>query len=192
MSGRKAAVEETRARILEATYLLWLELPYDALTVAAVARRAEVTRQTVIRHFGSKEALILAAAAWQQPREEAARRVEPGDVRGAVTRLVERYDLSGDANVRLLELEGRSPTVAEMLRRGRKSHRRWLAETFAPQLEGLARRDKRLTVDALYAATDVMNWKLLRRDFGRSSADTEAVLLRLVEGALVSEKGDAR
>jgi hypothetical protein len=37
---------------------------------------------------------------------------------------------------------------------------------------------------ALYAATDVMVWKLLRRDFGRSRARTEISIVRLVEGVL--------
>lgn len=34
----------------------------------------------------------------------------------------------------------------------------------------------------LYAATDVMAWKLLRRDFDRSRADAD--LRRLVDGVL--------
>ena len=35
---------------------------------------------------------------------------------------------------------------------------------------------------AFYAATEVMLWKLLRRDFGLSRKETEAVLLALVSG----------
>ena len=35
----------------------------------------------------------------------------------------------------------------------------------------------------LYAATDVTVWKLLRRDHGRSRAETEAIIRNLVEGA---------
>ncbi len=35
----------------------------------------------------------------------------------------------------------------------------------------------------LYAATDVTVWKLLRRDLGRSRAEAEAIIRKLVEGA---------
>ena len=35
---------------------------------------------------------------------------------------------------------------------------------------------------AFYAATEVMLWKLLRRDFGLSRKETEAVFLTLVSG----------
>lgn len=35
---------------------------------------------------------------------------------------------------------------------------------------------------AFYAATEVTIWKLLRRDFQLSRADTEAVFLALVSG----------
>jgi hypothetical protein len=35
------------------------------------------------------------------------------------------------------------------------------------------------------AATDVYLWKLLRRDVGLDKPDAEAVIVRLVQGALV-------
>ena len=122
--------------------------------------------------------LAFAVVDWQKPHEDAVRAAEPGDVGGAIARLVERYETMGDANVRVLELEGRVPAIDYLLEVSRAGHRAWIERTLLPGVD-----DEQL-VFALYAATDVTLWKLLRRDLGRSQADTEAVVLRLVRGAL--------
>jgi hypothetical protein len=44
--------------------------------------------------------------------------------------------------------------------------------------------DLEQVVLALYAATDVMVWKLLRRDLGQTRQATESVILRLVRAVL--------
>ena len=69
MELRAAAAEATRERILEAAADAFLEHWYDDVTIASVAKRAGVSGQTVINHFGGKEP--LAAAAYD--------RVERGD-----------------------------------------------------------------------------------------------------------------
>ena len=182
MTARQDAVEQTRERILQAAYDAWLALPYDQVTLDAVARDAGTSRQTVLRHFGSKDELALAVVDWQLPREESARRVEPGDTGAAVRQLVDRYESMGDANVRLLELEGRIDPIDRLLAVARDSHRRWIETTFGPLLPaGRARREQ--LVLTLYAATDVTVWKLLRRDLACSRAKAEAIIRNLVEGA---------
>ena len=117
MTARRDTVEQTRERILQAAYDTWIRLPYDHVTLDAVARDAGTTRQTVLRHFGSKDELAVAVVDWQLPREESARRVEPGDIVAAVRQLVERYEEMGDANVRMLELEGRIAPIDHLLGR---------------------------------------------------------------------------
>jgi AcrR family transcriptional regulator len=184
MTQRRDSVERTRQRILQVTYDMWLERPYDQVTLDAVADAAGVSRQTVIRHFGSKDDLAYAVVAWQRPIEEDARAVDPGDTARAVRRLVERYETMGDANVRLLELEGRVAPIDRLLREARESHRGWIERTFAPWVDAGrgARREQILL--ALYAATDVTVWKLLRRDLGASRTRVETVINQLVEGVL--------
>jgi AcrR family transcriptional regulator len=182
MAARADSVEETRTAILRATYDLWLAHDYDDVTLAHVAERAGVTKQTVIRQFGSKDRLAVATVDWQRPVEEAGRAVRPGDVAGAVTVLVARYEKMGDANVRVLALEHRVPAIRYLLEESRKSHRGWVEHVFGPFLpkrEGAARE---LQVMAFYAATEVMLWKLLRRDFRLGREETEAVLFALVSG----------
>ena len=175
-------------RILQAAYELFLEHHYDEVSLVRVAERAGLTKQTVIRQFGSKDQLAYAVVDWQRPREEAARLVEPGDVRGAVKTLVERYERMGDANVRVLQLENRVPAIRYLLEQGRESHAAWVARVFAPFLPKRRGRAYRRRAMAFYAATEVMLWKLLRRDFGLSRQETSAVLLALVSGLVMQNQ----
>ena len=132
MAAREDAVAETRERILQAAYDEWLERTYDQMTVESIAAAAGVSRQTVIRQFGSKDDLAVAVVDWQRPYEEASRAARPGDVRTAVRRLVDRYETMGDANVRILDLEGRVPAIDYVLQQARESHRNWIITTLLP------------------------------------------------------------
>ena len=189
MGERQRAVERTREAILQAAYELWLAEPYDEVALDAVAAAAGVSRQTVHRQFGSKDELMVAVVDWRRPREEEGdRRVEPGAVDAAVRHIVERHEEMGAAVVRFLGLEGRIEAIDYLLGHGRAAHRDWIERVFAPFLpaDAKARED---AVLALYAATDVMVWKLLRRDFGRSRSETEAGIRRLVDGVLATLAG---
>ncbi len=186
MTARAEAVEASREAICDAVISLWLDVPYDELTLDDIAERAGTTRQTILRHYGSKQGVALAAAEWYGPRIEAATEVEPGDVDAAIRAIIGQYEAMGDANMRLLEIEHRVAEAHELLEIGRDQHRRWVESSFAPFLDGLDGSRRERLVDALYAATEVTVWKLLRRDFRRSVAATTSVLDTLVHGAIAA------
>ena len=177
MVARKAAVEVTRERILRAAYGEWAQRPYDQVSLHSIAAAAGVSRQTVARLFGTKDELAFAVVDWQKPLEDAARAVAPGDVEAAVERLVDRYEEMGDGNVRVLELEGRVPAIDHLLDVSRAGHRDWIERTLLP---GATPGHQDQLVLALYAATDVTVWKLLRRDLGQTREVTRSTILRLV------------
>ena len=57
--GRRAQTSTaTRQRILDATLELYKEVGIGATTLTAVAERADVSRGTVLNHFGSAEGLL--------------------------------------------------------------------------------------------------------------------------------------
>lgn len=184
MVARAEQVEQTRQTILEAMKAAVLATPYPAIRVADVAAAAGVSAQTVHAHFGTKDDLLLAAIAELGPEVLAMRGTPaPGDVPSIVRGVVRVYERTGDLNWGLLPLEADSPAIAAVLQMGRAGHRAWLEEAFAPLLP-TAVAARRRTVDALYAATDVGTWKLLRRDLGLSRRRATAVIESLVRGAL--------
>jgi AcrR family transcriptional regulator len=186
MTARRDAVERSRQRIMQAAYDLWLHEPYDEVTLDAIAESAGVTRQTVHRQFGSKEELASAVVDRFHPQEEEASLTpEPGDVSATIRVQVDRYERTGDAFVRFLQVEGRFAPVDRLLALGRRSHRAELEHVFGPYLPARGRRRDEAVL-ALYAATDVMVWKLLRRDFNRSRQETEQIIRRLVDGVLAT------
>ena len=185
MTTRARSTEQTRARILRATIDLHLERPAVTIALDDIAGRAEVSVQTVLRHFGSREALVEAATqqARQEVREE--RRTPVGDVAAAVEVLMSHYEARGDSVLVLLAQEDTEAFAAGITAGGKELHRTWVAETFAPYL---AHDDDQSLLDLLVVATDVYTWKLLRRDRSLSRAATTARITRLV-AALLPEPG---
>ena len=187
MAVRGRRLQETRERILKAAYELWIDCPYDEMSLDAVAQRAGVSRQTVHRQFGSKDELIIAVTNWRGVmEEEAVQELAPGDIDNAVKALVARYEAIGDAIVRFLELEGRHQAIDHLLHKGREGHKAWIEHIFGPWLPSHPHGARRRATLEFYAATDVTVWKLLRRDHDQSASETEAIILRLVNGVLRS------
>lgn len=178
---------------MQSAFELYVSVPYSEITLDAVAERAGVSKQTVIRQFGSKDGLVLATARRQAPREEAARTGPPGDVAATVRLLADRYEFNGDANVRVAMIEEQVPVLKEVGDIARASHRAWLARVFAAHVPSKRRpAARRRAIMALYAATDVMVWKLLRRDFELSRSDTHAVMAMLVDGVVRTLQAEAK
>ena len=104
-----------------------------AITLPAVAERADVTVKTVLRHFGSRDALI--DAAWSQAYDEvmAERNPPPGDPDAALKVLIAHYERRGDMALAMLADEN-DPRAARMNSAGRLAHREWVEEVFADRL----------------------------------------------------------
>ena len=178
MAARAEAVRDTRARILDAAREAHLATYYDDFTLQHIADEAEVTVQTVLRHFGTKEDLI--AAAFAELASDIFKQMDTvavGDVRGAVEVLYARYEWMGDGNIRALAQEERVKPMAHYMATARSFHREWVERIFAPYLppQGHPAREKRVL--QLLVLCDVYTWKLLRRDHGADhETAVEAVL----------------
>jgi AcrR family transcriptional regulator len=179
MKARADAAARTAQRILTATIELWRERPMDEITLQAIAERAEVSVQTVIRRFGSRDGVVAACIAEDAAGVRADRDQAPaGDVEGALGILLAHYERDGDAVLRTLALEERSDAAGAVASAGRAAHRAWCARVFAPYLPDA----DAVRLDAFVAATDVYLWKLLRRDLGRSADETRRALRALLDG----------
>jgi len=182
--ARARSTEATGQRIVDAFVARLMEQWYDEITLDRVAEDAGVTVQTVVRRFGGKKGLL--AKAWKHLGAQiiTRRTAPPGDIDQLVDKLIEDYEITGDAVIRLLALEERHPAVEELLNFGRSEHRRWVSSGFVESPGKVDAISRRRAVDALVIATDVYTWKLLRRDMGRSVAATAATMKRLVQAVL--------
>lgn len=189
---RARATERTRETLLQAASEEVERDGWEQASLEAVAQRAGVTKQTALRHFGSKKGLLDAvigrtSSIVVKERDEA----PVGDVPGAVANLVRHYERYGeivtrllpyrDAVVRVLGEEHRESFARRAVDRGHEVHEQWVLRTFEPQLSPLRGEQREQRLAQLVAVCDVYMWKILRRDLGLSIERTEATLIELIE-----------
>jgi AcrR family transcriptional regulator len=188
MTSRAASAEATHARILSVTQALFAERRFDELTLDAVAERAGVTLQTVLRRFGSKSSLVAAAAREGAGQVEAQRGdVSPGDLRAAVSNLFDHYEQWADVALRLVSQEDSVEDLRVIAARGRELHAAWVERVFEGALTRAPDAAMKVLRAQLIAVCDVTMWKLLRRDLQLSREDAEAGVLGLLRPLVASE-----
>ena len=182
MTARADTARATGERILASAFDLFRENLFDQVTLEDLAGRAGVTVRTVVRRFGSKEHLFVIIAE-QRAGDIRSKRDEtvPGDVVGAVRRLIETYETRGDEVLHLLAQEPRAEAIAEGVQSGRQFHQAWVDRVFSPLLGQLPAAGRRRRLAQLTAVTDVYMWKVLRRDLGLSQREVEDSLRELID-----------
>ena len=188
---RQAAQDETKERILAAGPELFTAGWYDEVTLRAVAASAGVALQTVVNHFGTKANLASSLVERVGGRIDSRRdAVLAGDAAGAVAVLVDEYERVGDAIVRMLALEQRVEEMTALLSQGRRVHRAWVERVFVDALRAARGAERTRRTAMLVAVTDVLTWKLLRRDQGLSRRATQEAMSEMVR-ALTTAAGTA-
>lgn len=181
MVARAEAVAATRERILDAATEAFWDAPTADISLDAVASRAGVAVQTVLRHFGNRQGVFEAASRRESARISRQRDLAvAGDVPGAVRVLLDHYEQIGDRVLLLLAEEHRTPAIRAITDAGRASHRAWCRRVFGNALAPLGRTDRDRRLAQLVAVCDVYTWKLLRRDAGLSRRQTERALLEML------------
>jgi AcrR family transcriptional regulator len=190
--ARARAQEQTRETLLQAATEEVEKDSWRQASLESVAGRAGVSKQTALRHFGSKQGLLDAvirrtSSIVVKERDEA----PIGDIRGAVANLVRHYERYGDIVVRLLPYrdavvrvlgqEHRDSFARRTVDRGHEVHEEWVLRTFEPQLANLGPRTRERRLAQLVAVCDVYVWKILRRDLGLDVPRVEAALVELIE-----------
>lgn len=178
--ARADAAEQTRTRILQATYEASEDKPIATIVLPDVAERAGVSVQTILRQFGSRDGLFDATIEYVGAQTAAERTTPPGDAESAVKVILDHYELRGDGVLRLLGQESWDDRVRAITDSGRETHRQWVSEAFTPLLSDRSAAELAEAIDLLVVATDLYTWKLLRRDRGLSRAVTQRRMRKLV------------
>ena len=186
MRARADAVADTRQRILQAAFDLSGERMSLEIVLGDIADRAGVSVQTILRHFGSREALFDAVAEFARGQISAERAAPAGDVAAAVHVIFSHYETRGDAVLRFLAQEFWDERARELTDRGRRMHRDWVRTVFAPQLDARPTAGRETLTDLLVVATDVYTWKLLRRDRRLDRATAEQRVRDMITALLAA------
>ena len=176
MQARAEAAEARTEAILQAGSDLFAERPFDQITLTAVADRAGVGMQTVIRRFGTKDGLARAVIDWNFARQEGLRGDPGADPDAVADALQAHYERWGRLTDRTIRQEEASPALAEAAARGRAAHREWIERNFGASADRLAR---------LAGVCGVELWLVLRRDLSASA--TRDAVRDLIAATLDSE-----
>lgn len=121
MTARAEAVAENERKIMEAVVDQWLNLPAHDITLERVAELSGVTVRTILRKYSSKEGLLEACVESANPdilnKREA---IQPGDVKAALSALLEEYEEMGDSVVRTIAIEEEMPFARKLLKKAEK------------------------------------------------------------------------
>jgi len=184
MRARGQAKAATREAVISAAIDTFTAERSLSITLGPVAERAGVTVKTILRHFGSREALIDAASSRAYRDSVAERSALPDDREAALRVLIAHYERRGHMILGVLADEDKDPRAQRICDAGRVAHRAWVDELFGTSLP--AQRGTRTSlIDALVVATDVYAWKLLRLDRGLS-ADEVHDRMRLITEAILA------
>ena len=156
MSTRAAAAEATRERIIEAA---------RPRIQQRVVRRRDAQGNRGRRRGGAADAgqplrdeggvVRRRGRALRREDRVRPRAVAVDDIAGAITTLVDDYDESGDAILRMLALEDRIAVLRPALERGRAGIEQWVERVFAAALERLRGAESTRRIAQLVVVTDV-------------------------------------
>jgi AcrR family transcriptional regulator len=183
--GRLRALQagQRRDSIVDTGLRLFMEQPYEDVTLQRIADAAGVALKTVVRQFGTKDALFMECVRRRGEHEQESRQIDVGDVAGAARVLAHRYEEIGDMTMRFLALEDRFESVKEMLAFARKLHLDWLARVFAPWLPA---RERRRRLAQLFAATEIFVWWVWRNRLGVDRKTAEEAMERTLAALVAS------
>ncbi|HYV66182.1 MAG TPA: helix-turn-helix domain-containing protein [Myxococcales bacterium] len=181
MGSRAASAAKTQERIRDAATALFWERSYDEVSLEDVARRAGVSLPTVLRKFGSKDALFVACVRAFSERELVARTVSAGDVRGVARVLARQYEKLLPVWKRGLDVEGRIPAVADGMAQAREGHLAWLSEAFTPFLSRRPGKLRARQLAALFGATEIYLWWTWRTHLHLAPGEAEKTMFEVLD-----------
>jgi AcrR family transcriptional regulator len=177
----------TNQRILAAVKALTLDFWLDEITLFQIAEKANVSIQTLFRHFGSREQLIQHAVNLISA-DILSQHAIPDEVsvQSIVSNLNEYYDLNGHFIIRLRSQAERLPEFEEFQAGWQNSHHRWIQNSFAIYLQALTTVSQNELADTLFGLTDVHFWYVYHHELRKSRKELNIIWVRILRSLLLS------
>lgn len=181
-AARAAAEGRTRTALLDAAEAAFFA--GSSASLEAISTSAGVTKQTLLRHFGSKDGLFEQAFVRDYDRVRAQRLAAPtNDVDGAVDNLVDHYERYGHRALKLGAL-AREASTQDFFRRAREMHYGWVEHAFGAWLNPLRGAERERLRAALIVTCDVHTWWILAHDLALHPRDVRATLILTIRRLL--------
>ncbi len=178
--------EQTHDLILEAVATILRGANLDGVTMAEVARVAEVTERTVYRHFTTRDDLLNAFWKWQLQKSGGASVTEPRSVEELLSN-IKRLFASLDEDEGVIRAVLSSPEGREMRRSAnqtRLEHMSRFVKSYAPDL---SERDRMNMASGIISVCSVLSWLFMRDNCGldgKGAGEAAAFTVQLIlEGA---------
>ncbi|MDR3372692.1 MAG: helix-turn-helix domain containing protein [Ancalomicrobiaceae bacterium] len=159
--------EQTGTLILEAVGRLLAHGDPMAVSMAEVARAADVTERTVYRHFETRDDLLRAFWKWQLERGGGERVVDPrtpDELRQNIIRLFTSLD-KDEGIVRALMLSPESTDIRRSTNQRRMAHMLAFLDEHIPNLED---SDRHQLAAGIVSVASVQSWMFMRDNCGYS------------------------
>src|SRR3954471_17875957 len=175
----------TRQRIIAAFVESLADEAADDVSMAAIARRANVAERTIYRHFKTRAELLAAAGEWIEDNVFGyVPFTSPDELPGIFRKLCKSFDQHPHL-ARAIALTRVGRTVrAGFRKRLIERHR----EAMTPLTRNLKPREKRQAEALATYLNNVLAWNALREDFGMSSGE----IADTIEWALTTLMKDVR
>lgn len=182
---RAKAQERTREALIAAATDEFFEGNWLKSTLDSLSHKAGVTRQTLLRHFGSKDGLLMQSLIRGASQVRDQRWSTPTiDIPGAVDNVIDHYEEWGERSVRIGAWQ-RGPTVLALFANAaRQIHYDWVEHAFARWLEGFDDKTRARRRAILVVLCDVQTWWILSNDLGLPRREVHAILTDQIERAL--------
>jgi AcrR family transcriptional regulator len=186
--ARADAEARTREALLDAAETTFFEADWNRSSLVSIADRAGVTKQTLLRHFESKDGLLRAAYGRAFSRVEEQRLAAPqDDIAGAVSNLLDHYYELGD-RARKLGTIDESALGLDVGTRARKLHHDWIDHAFGAAIGRVAEPRREEVRRSLIVVCDVQSWAILVHDMNLPRAEVQKTLEYAINQLLGSAK----
>ncbi len=189
MGKRAKASERTRRRIETALIAALASQPYEAITMAEIAQRADVSTRTLQRYYRSKDDLLLDACL-RAPSQAVMEDMQAVSAEEFIQRFVKvQFDFYSRHSAECLALHNRAvaaPEVKHALDEAMEFRKSVIEQTVArwPDAWAIDRGPARRTMLAL---TSYRAWQAFTEFDGFSSAKTAALVTELLSRHLLRE-----
>ena len=188
---RSRQKEQTRGLILNAVDAILRRAPVAEVTIAAVAREADVTERTIYRHFPTREDLL--AAAWRRALRAFIRgqtaQVETLDQILELTRAA--YE-NFDANEGIVRAIISAPEGVEVRKRPAEIRLDMLKRAYGKLLDGVPEDQVKAVVLATHALSSASVWSHLRDYCGVDGMEGGKIAAMAIERIVEATRARAK